>query len=92
MFSRGGAISRSFNAPHGMRIQHAADAVREQAGRLKGWRKSFSSNRLRHSSSEGALSRQPVILKEGYLIKPSFFRFVSESDIVYAYDMYICDT
>lgn len=74
MFTRG-AVSRSFNAPHGMRIQ----AVRDGASRL--WRKSFSTGRLRHSSSEGALATQPVVLKEGYLTKPTFFRFVSRSRI-----------
>ena len=72
MFARSSAVSRSFNAPHGVRINQA---VKQQAANIL--RKSFSSSRLRHASSEGAIARQMVVLKEGYLIKPSFFRFVS---------------
>ncbi len=72
-----GVRSRSFHAPHGVTVNGpSSSGGNGSASKLK--RKfSWSSSRLRKASSEGLLTHRPVVLKEGYLSKPSFFRFVS---------------
>ncbi len=65
-------ISRSFNAPHGMNINGEV----KPGSKLK--RKfSWSSPKVRSANSVGILTHKPVVLKEGYLCKPGFFRIVS---------------
>lgn len=74
MFKRGG-MSRSFNAPHGMNI----NGEMKPGSKLK--RKfSWSSPKVRSAISVGVLTHKPVVLKEGYLCKPGFFRIVSFID------------
>lgn len=79
-----GVRSRSFHAPHGITINGPASentSTNNSSAAVKLKRKfSWSSPRLRKASSEGLLTHRPVVLKEGYLSKPGFFRFVSLHD------------
>ncbi len=70
MFRRG-AISRSLHAPHGVSIK-ALDNNPRMKRKL-----SWASPKVRNAASEGVLTQKPVLLKEGFLYKPGFFRFVS---------------
>lgn len=67
MFKRGGFISRSFHSARGERINGAGTKLKRKF--------SWSSRGVRNAASEGVLTHRPVILKEGFLYKPSFFRF-----------------
>ena len=67
MFRRGGIISRSLHAPRGVNI-HGVDSKLKR-------KYSWSSPKVRSAASEGVLNRRPVVLKEGFLYKPGFFRF-----------------
>lgn len=72
MFKRGGVVSRSLHAPHGINIHGES----KQNSKLK--RKfSWSSPKVRSAISVGVLTHKPVVLKEGYLYKPGLFRIVS---------------
>ena len=75
MFRRGGFISRSFHTPRGVTIN---DVGRGESSKRK---VSWSSSKVqvvRNAVSEVAITpHRPVVIKEGYLTKPSFFRFVS---------------
>ena len=68
-----GVRSRSFHAPHGVTVNGPAPGANAKVKRKFSW----SNSRLRKASSEGLLTHRPVVLKEGYLSKPGFFRFVS---------------
>ena len=76
MYRRNGVVSRSFNSPHGVTIN---DVKGNGVAKGKGVKRKFSwhGGRVRNAFSEGVLTHRPVVLKEGYLNKPSFFRFVS---------------
>ena len=80
MFKRGGLISRSFNAPHGVNINGE-----ERAGSKLKRKFSWSSPKVRSAVSVGVLTHKPVVLKEGYLCKPGFFRFVSCIEFIMHY-------
>ena len=69
MFRRGGIISRSLHAPRGVNI-HGVDSSTKLKRKY-----SWSSPKVRSAASEGVLNRRPVVLKEGFLYKPGFFRF-----------------
>ena len=81
-------IRRSCKSVHRMSSSDTTAVTRplHQVNRL---RKSTRSNperrysrrspRLQYASHSGFATHKPVVLKEGYLNKPSFFRFVSTS-------------
>ena len=71
MFKRG-ALSRSLHAPHGVNIK-ALDNNPRMKRKL-----SWSSPKVRGAASEGVLTHKPVLLKEGFLYKPGFFRIVGK--------------
>ena len=80
MFRRGGLISRSLHAPRGVNIH--GESKRNIGGigpaAIKIKRKfSWASSRVRGAVSESALTHRPLVLKEGFLYKPGFFRIVS---------------
>ena len=70
MFKRG-AVSRSLHAPHGVNIK-ALDNNPRMKRKL-----SWANPKVRNAASEGVLTHKPVLLKEGFLYKPGFFRIVS---------------
>lgn len=72
MFKRGGAVSRSLHAPHGVNITNALDNNPRMKRKL-----SWTSPKVRSAASEGVLTHKPVLLKEGFLYKPGFFRIVN---------------
>ena len=76
MFRRGGAVSRSLHAPHGVKITGL-----ENNPRMK--RKlSWASPKVRNAASEGVLTHRPAVLKEGFLYKPGFLKIVRENRVV----------
>ena len=72
MFKRN-AVTRSLHAPRGMRITELNKNPRVQR------KMSWSGQKVRGAASEGALTHKPVVLKEGFLYKPGFFRLVRTS-------------
>lgn len=72
MFKRGGAVTRSLHAPHGVNIT-ALDNNPRMKRKL-----SWSSPKVRSAASEGVLTHKPVLLKEGFLYKPGFLKIVRE--------------
>lgn len=70
MFKRGGAVSRSLHAPHGVNIQALDNNPRMR-------RKLSWAPKVRSAASEGVLTHKPVLLKEGFLYKPGFLKIVS---------------
>lgn len=76
MFKRGGLISRSLHAPRGVNIHGVS---KRPVGATKIKRKfSWASSRVRGAASESALTHRQLVLKEGFLYKPGFFRIVSD--------------
>ena len=73
MFKRGGVISRSLHAPHGVNIHGDSKQGNTKLKRKFSW----SSPKVRSAVSVGVLTHKPVVLKEGYLYKPALFRIVS---------------
>ena len=77
MFKRS-AVTRSLHAPRGMRITEMDSNPRVKR------KMSWSSPKVRSAASEGVLTHKPVILKEGFLCKPGFFRLVRNLVIFFA--------
>ena len=75
MFRRGGAVSRSLHAPHGVKIT-ALDNNPRMKRKL-----SWSNSKVRGAASEGVLTHRPVVLKEGFLYKPGFLKIVCSNSI-----------
>lgn len=70
MFKRRSGASSSLHAPRGMRI-HELDKNPRMKRKL-----SWCNPKVRNAASEGVLTHKPVILKEGFLYKPGFFKLV----------------
>lgn len=58
---------------------HQVNRLRKSTRSNPERRYSRRSPRLQYASHSGFATHKPVVLKEGYLNKPSFFRFVSTS-------------
>ena len=85
MFKRG-AVSRSLHAPRGMRITELDNNPRVKR------KMSWSSPKVRSAASEGVLTHNPVVLKEGFLYKPGFLRLVRMIAIIISSSSLFCKT